>query len=492
MQTLNFMQKKLFKSNLLLLIVLALFLSSFDFAPKSAQANNCVIDSLIASPSVVASGNTTTIGWTQTGCASVTIYLQSGRFLTDPLYTSAYSIDSYTTAPLLYTGTNPTYLLVDETGTTVASITISVTQGGNSCVLSNFTSTSLTITSGQSALLTWSAQNCSTLSIDNGVGDVTGLTSKSVTPTATTTYTITGTFGAATASVTITVSSAPCAINTFFASPNPTTDASRLYWTTTNCTNAYIIDPTNSFIPVPVNNPTDGYLVNVTADSTDYYLFTAPNEPRQKVTIIRTAACEITNQSATVNTNLSVTVSFSVANCTNAKITGGYFGFNGTSQLSQTTNYTGVLTATTAANEMSSTVTSMTYYIDAWSTAPNGTIAIERVAVANYAAPTCRLSFARRLNYGSAPNVSIVSPVQYNNSGPSPLSGELNNQVVICDAYIISGIPSQVTTSATDSNGNPIPASRKNNESYSFTLGSGNEAKSITVEYQTPAKIEVK
>ena len=384
MQSFNLMFKKLFKPNIFLFIILALFLGSFDFAPKSAQANSCVINSLLATPSVVASGNIATIGWTQTGCASVTIYLQSSRFLTDPLYTSVYPIDSYTTAPLLYTGTNPTYLLVDETGTTVASITIPVTQGGNSCVLSNFTSTSLTISSGQSALLTWSAQNCSTLSIDNGVGDVTGLTSKSVTPTATTTYTITGSFGAATASVTITVSSASCAINTFTASPNPTTDASRLYWTTTNCTNAYIIDPTNSFIPVPVNNPTDGYLVNVTANSTDYYLFTAPNEPRQKVTIIKTAACEITNQSATVNANLSVTVSFSVANCTNAKITGGYFGFNGTSQLSQISNYTGVLTATTAANEVSSTVTSMTYFIDAWSTAPNGTIAIERVAVASY------------------------------------------------------------------------------------------------------------
>lgn len=384
MQAFNFMQKKLFKSNLFLLIIFALFLGSFNFVPKSAQADDCVINSLVASPSPVASGNSSTIGWTQTGCASVSIYLQSGRFLTSPLYSSAYPIDSYNTGPLLYTGTNPTYLLVDETSSVVAGITIPVTQGGNSCVLSSFTSTTLTITSGSSAVLTWSAQNCSTLSIDHGIGDVTGLTSKSVTPTTTTTYTISGSFGAATASVTINVSNASCAINTFFASPNPTTGASRLFWTTTNCITAYIVDSTNTYTPVPVNNPTDGYLVNVTADSTDYYLYMAPDVPRQRVTISKIAPCEITNQSATVNPNLSVTVSFSVANCTNAKITGGYFGFSGTSKLSQTSNYSGFLTATTAANEMSNNVTSMTYFIDAWSTASGGTIALQQVAVASY------------------------------------------------------------------------------------------------------------
>ncbi len=492
MRTLNF-TRKFFKSNFSLLIISALLLGSLNFVPKSAQAGNCVIDSLVATPSVVASGNTATIGWTQTGCASVTIYLQSGRFLTDPLYTSIYAIDSYTTAPLLYTGTNPTYLLVDETGTTVASITIPVTQGGNSCVLSNFTSTTLTVASGSSVILTWSAQNCSSLSIDQGVGDVTGLTSKTVTPTATTTYTITGSFGAATASVTITVSSAPCAINTFTASPNPTIDASKLYWTTTNCANAYIIDPTNAFISVPVNNPTDGYLVNVTAASTDYYLFTAPNEPQQKVTIIKTAACEITNQSAVVNPDLSVTVSFNIANCTDAKITGGYFGFSGTSKLSQTSNYTGIISATTAANEMSSVVTSMTYYIDAWSTAPNGTIAIEKVAVASYAAPVCHISTGRRLNSGLAQDVGFESATyKYDLYGTQTInvSGDMNNVSVPCGDGKFIGMTSPVNTTAKDSQGNTIKAYLKG--TYGFSANSVNPAPTVIFEYQTPAKIEIK
>ncbi|MHB8870915.1 MAG: hypothetical protein ACYC5G_00430 [Candidatus Doudnabacteria bacterium] len=444
MQTFNFMKKKLFKSNLFLLIILALFLGSFNFDTKSAKAGACNIDSFIASPSPVASGNSTTLGWTQTGCISVSVYLQSGRFLTSPLYTSGYSIDSYTTGPLSYTGTNPTYLLVDETGSVVAGITIPVTQGGNSCVLSNFTSTTLTITSGSSATLTWSAQNCSTLSIDHGVGDVSGLTSKTVTPTATTTYTITGSFGAATASVTINVSNAACAINTFYSSPNPTTGASRLFWTTTNCTDAYIIDPTNTYTPVPVNNPTDGYLVNVTATSTDYYLYMAPDVPRQKVTITKTAACEITNQSATVNSNLSVTVSYYVSNCTNAKITGGYFGFSGTSQLSQASNYSGFLTATTAPNEMSSNVTSMTYFIDAWSSAQDGTIALQRTLAANYTpVANVTVNINAMVNGVSVP--ASAFPDGFHTNGPSTILGSNTGTYSNLNpgTYLIVANPSQ-------------------------------------------------
>jgi uncharacterized protein YkwD/chitodextrinase len=77
-------------------------------------------------------------------------------------------------------------------------------------VITSFTGAPSTIASGQAALLSWTVSGATTLSIDNGVGDVSTLTSKSVAPLQTTTYTLTATnsAGNATTSVTITVSAA--------------------------------------------------------------------------------------------------------------------------------------------------------------------------------------------------------------------------------------------------------------------------------------------
>lgn len=66
------------------------------------------------------------------------------------------------------------------------------------------------ITSGQATTLSWTVNGASNLSIDNGVGDVTGALVKSVQPAATTTYTLTASNagGSTTARVTVAVVSA--------------------------------------------------------------------------------------------------------------------------------------------------------------------------------------------------------------------------------------------------------------------------------------------
>jgi Tol biopolymer transport system component len=74
-------------------------------------------------------------------------------------------------------------------------------------VISWFTATPSSITSGASSTLSWIVTDATSLSIDQGVGSVTGTTSKSVTPTATTTYTLTATTsaGSTTAGLTVVV-----------------------------------------------------------------------------------------------------------------------------------------------------------------------------------------------------------------------------------------------------------------------------------------------
>ena len=83
-------------------------------------------------------------------------------------------------------------------------------------VINSFQASPLTIAAGQTATLAWSISGATSVSIDNGVGDVSGATSKTVSPLQTTTYTLTASNGSGTASAraTVTVNAAPPPIDT--------------------------------------------------------------------------------------------------------------------------------------------------------------------------------------------------------------------------------------------------------------------------------------
>lgn len=72
-------------------------------------------------------------------------------------------------------------------------------------VIASFAAAPASIGAGQATTLSWSVSGAASLSIGNGVGDVTGQASKSVSPTATTTYLLTATNAAGTASASATV-----------------------------------------------------------------------------------------------------------------------------------------------------------------------------------------------------------------------------------------------------------------------------------------------
>ena len=77
-------------------------------------------------------------------------------------------------------------------------------------VISSFTASPAFIIAGEASTLSWSVSGATSLTIDQGIGDVTAATSSVVSPGATTTYTVTATNsgGAVTQSVTVTVSAA--------------------------------------------------------------------------------------------------------------------------------------------------------------------------------------------------------------------------------------------------------------------------------------------
>ena len=106
------------------------------------------------------------------------------------------------------TGTGPCTLTMDQDRGATALFVRSGSAPGPS--VESFVAAPGTITAGESATLSWAVLNATSLSIDHGVGTVTG-SSVSVSPAVTTTYTLlaTNASGTTARSVTVTVASAP-------------------------------------------------------------------------------------------------------------------------------------------------------------------------------------------------------------------------------------------------------------------------------------------
>ncbi len=151
-------------------------------------------------PAVVGAGQTATLTWNSTNATSVAI---TPSILGDDQTSVALS-GSVTIVPTA----NTTYTAT-ATGAGGATAQASATVNLLGVTL---TATPPKIGPGQSAMLSWTSSNATSLSIDQGIGAVNGPSgSISVSPGATTIYTITATNGTATATAQATVS-APLAV----------------------------------------------------------------------------------------------------------------------------------------------------------------------------------------------------------------------------------------------------------------------------------------
>jgi phospholipase C len=181
---------------------------TFPLTVTVVAAGSAPTITMSVSPSVVASGQNTTLSWTSTNATSVAI---SPSILGDDQTTVALSgsVAIVPTATTTYTAT--------ATGvggvTAQASTTINI-------LGVTLTAAPAKIGPGQTASLSWTSSNATALSIDQGVGTVNGPSgSLSVSPAATTIYTITATNGTATATATATVN-APLAVTLKADPPN--------------------------------------------------------------------------------------------------------------------------------------------------------------------------------------------------------------------------------------------------------------------------------
>lgn len=181
-----------------------------------------------ATPASIAGGGSSTLAWSTVNAPTVSIdhgigaKPASGSVSVSPTATTTYTLTA--------TGT---------LGTVTRQATVTVVAPPSV----TFTVSPTSITSGQSATLTWTTTNASTVEIDHGIGAQPLTGSLAVSPGATTTYTLmaTGIGGSTAKEVSLTVTP-PRPQITFTASPRTIAegDSTTLTWTVTNATDVSI------------------------------------------------------------------------------------------------------------------------------------------------------------------------------------------------------------------------------------------------------------
>jgi outer membrane protein OmpA-like peptidoglycan-associated protein len=145
-----------------------------------------------ANPASISSGQPSTLSWSSVNADTVSI---------DPGVGAVAKTGSVSVNPTQTT----TYVVTATGGGASASCSITVTVGALP-VISSFTATPSSINAGQSSTLQWSVQNATSVSISS-LGTVSASGTQSVSPAATTVYTLTATnaSGSATKTATVTV-----------------------------------------------------------------------------------------------------------------------------------------------------------------------------------------------------------------------------------------------------------------------------------------------
>jgi hypothetical protein len=219
---------------------LALGLGSNPFAsPENGQSNSTPSQSentppavntpieiakFVVDPPVIPGGDTSTLYWEVTGASQVSI--DQGIGTVPPQGQQVISPEATTTYTL--TASN-------EAGSEKASVTISVNVGSPKA---SFTAEPSTIASGGTSTLKWDVKGATKVTIQ-GIGTVASSGTHDVSPTSTTTYTLTASNGAgvinATATVSIGTSGKPV-ITSFTATPDfiDAGGSSNLEWFVTN------------------------------------------------------------------------------------------------------------------------------------------------------------------------------------------------------------------------------------------------------------------
>jgi len=301
-----------------------------------------------ASPEEITAGDTSTLTWTASNANIVSIDQeigevdQSGLLSVTPAVTTTYTI----------TATN-------GNGSVTDSVTITV---GDLPVIDTFIADPAAITQGESSTMTWSVTGADTVSINQGIGDVTGTTSYSVSPSATTTYTLTAAnaYGSVTGSVTVTVGQLPSV--DISVSPETITEGgtATLTWTSVNAESC-IIDQ-------GIGTVAQSGSVDVSPSVTTTYTITATNISGEDtdsvtVTVNNLPAVSISADPVAIVVGSSSTLSWTSTNADSVSLSHGIgnVDLNGSTSVSPSFTTTYTITAANAFGSVTGTVTVTVY-----------------------------------------------------------------------------------------------------------------------------------
>ena len=190
-----------------------------------------VTGSLSADPTTIDPGQSTTLSWTTAHATSVSI--DQGIGTVGASGSRSVSPSSTTTYTLSASGPG---------GSITRSVRVTVADGET--VTGSLSADPTTIDPGQSTTLSWTTTHATSVSIDQGIGTVGASGSRSVSPSSTTTYTLSasGPGGSITRSVRVTVADGETVTGSLSADPT-TIDpgqSTTLSWTTTHATSVSI------------------------------------------------------------------------------------------------------------------------------------------------------------------------------------------------------------------------------------------------------------
>jgi len=246
---------------------------------------------------------------------------------------------------------------------------ITVTTSGQPPVINSFDASPPSISAGGSSMLTWKVSGATTVSIDQGIGNVALTGSRAVMPSATTVYTLTATNAvgvSVTATAQVMVSGAPSlpapgglpVVDSFTANPPGITAGSSatLSWNVSNATSV-TIDPglgtfASSGTTIVLPAATTTYILtatNVAGSTTAMTQVTVSGAPSPPPGL--PVVNYFTANPPSITAGGSATLSWNVSNATSVTIDPGVgsVGLVGTAPVSPVTSTNYTLTATNAA-----------------------------------------------------------------------------------------------------------------------------------------------
>lgn len=210
------------KKLLCLLVIILVFYGCPKKTPTVPEVPDPpTISSFTANPSEIFKGDKSTLSWGVSNATSVSIDQGIGTVGNS----SSQEVGPIETTTYTLTASN-------NDGTVTKSCTITVKL--NPPTINSFTATPSEIFLGNKSTLSWDVSNATSVSIDQEIGTVSNSSTQEVSPTTTTTYTLTATNdgGSVTKSCEVTVDTSLPKINEFKATPSSikSGEKSELYW----------------------------------------------------------------------------------------------------------------------------------------------------------------------------------------------------------------------------------------------------------------------